>query len=289
MTNYYVVLGVEPQATVEEIKKAFRKLALSNHPDRNPGNKAAEERFKLITEAYETLSDRKRREAYDLEHRSPFADYSPDPFVHMDEDLREVFSDLFDKKQKRGRNLEARLEISFEESYLGTTKTLVLVDTRKQSREINVRIPPGAGEGKILRVKGQGEKAAGDEIAGDLIVHVRLAKHPFFERQDQNIFIEIPIPLSTAVLGGEIDVPTLEGTVKMKIPKGIQSGKTLRLRGKGFAAENKLAKGDQYVRIHVETPQNLDANQNAHFKKFESECGLEQYPMVRTFLSQTKK
>ena len=289
MANYYVVLGVEPQATLDEIKKAFRKLALSNHPDRNPGNKAAEERFKLITEAYETLADSDRRQTYDLEHRSPFADYSPDPFVHMDEDLREVFSDLFDKKQKRGRNLEARLEISFEESYLGTTKTLVLVDTQKQSREINVRIPPGVGEGKILRVKGQGEKAIGDEVAGDLIVHIRLAKHPFFERQDQNIFIEIPIPLATAILGGEIEVPTLEGAVKMKIPKGVQSGKTLRLRGKGFTSEKKTAKGDQYVRIHVETPQNLNANQIATVKKLQSECGLEQYPMVSTFLSQTKK
>lgn len=289
MANYYVVLGVEPHATLEQIKKAFRKLALTNHPDRNPGNKAAEERFKLITEAYETLSDADLRKTYDLEHQSPFVDYSPDPFVHMDDDLREVFSDLFDKKQKRGKNLEARLEISFEESYRGTTKTLVLVDTRKQSREINVRIPPGAGEGKILRVKGQGEKTMGDEVAGDLIVHIRLAKHPFFERQEQNIFLEIPIPLATAILGGEIEVPTLEGTVKMKIPKGIQSGKTLRLRGKGFANENKLAKGDQYVRIHVETPQHLNAEQMATFKKFESECGLEQYPMVRTFLSQTKK
>lgn len=367
--DYYEILGVSKSASNEEIKRAYRKLALQHHPDRVAPDKKkeAEEKFKEISEAYAVLSDPEKRRAYDqfghagIDGRYSYEDiFRGVDFESIFSDLGfggSVFGDLFDffggrttrrRGPRRGADLEYRLDLTLEEAAFGTEKKIDYYHTvicptcngegskpgtkkkvcprcrgsgqirfqqgffslsqtcdqcggtgeviaepcsscngrgkvRKES-EITVKIPPGVDNGTHIRVKGKGEGGEKGGPPGDLYVLIHLLSHKVFQREGDNIYLEVPISFSLATLGGEIGVPTLDGKARMKIPAGTPTHKIFRLKNKGVTNLHGHGKGDEYVRVIVQVPSELTEEQKRLIKELGKTFG-ETYEENKGFLS----
>ena len=313
--DYYATLGVSKTATADEIKKAYRKLAIKYHPDRNPGNKQAEEKFKKVSIAYEILSDPEKRKNYDQFGSDFFQHGAPGGQGGFGQgggfrDPRDIFSQFFGgqggfsgfdggsgasfsfedlfggsrgRRRARGQDLQTELTISFEESFRGAEKKF------RTDRELAIRIPPGVKDGQKLRVAGAGGTSPAGGEPGDLFVVVRVADNPVFTRDGQNIICEVPVPLETAVCGGVVEVPSMNGKVRMKIPAGSQSGNMLRIRKSGFPGTRGKEPGDQLVRLKVEIPSNLTKQQGDLLKYFTDSLTGANYPGVKRFTADAAK
>lgn len=345
MRDYYEVLGVSKNATPEEIKKAYRKLAVKYHPDKNQGNKTAEEKFKEASNAYGVLSDPKKRKAYDQRGMAGIHDMGFEGFTDF-EDIFSRFGDIFGRERggfsvedifgsnrrtsgpQRGGDIRYKLTISFLEAAFGGEKriqiprsescdtchgmggtgvitcpncqgtgqsssgrgffrvsevcnrcggtgkiTQSVCNTCRGSgqvsryRTITVRIPPGIEDRANLRLRGQGNSGIRGGSPGDLYVNVQVQPHPDFKQDGKNIIYEASIPFTTAVLGGEIKVPTLKGSATLKIPKGTQSDQMLRLRGQGIP-DARGNRGDQLVKIAIAVPKKLSKQQENLLKQY---------------------
>ena len=381
--DYYALLGVEKSASAEEMKKAYRKKAVQYHPDKNPGNKEAEEMFKKVSHAYEVLSDTDKRAAYDRYGSAAFdgsggAPRGPggaggggfhDPF--------DIFRDVFGQQGggggggggifeemfggggggggggRDGADLRYDLEITLEEAARGVEKEIsfrkamacercdgagaepgsrrvtcptcrgqgqvrrsggIITFTQTcpscagagskvekpctacrgegrvaKSTKLNVRIPPGVDTGSRLRSSGNGEAGMAGGNAGDLYIVLAVKEHELFERQGEDLFCEIPIKFTLATLGGPIEVPTLFGKGSLKIPVGTQSGTTFRLRDKGMPSLRGGKQGDQLVRVQVEVPQSLTAEQRKILEDFARVSGDAAEPTSKSFFEKAKK
>jgi len=378
--DYYELLGVAKGAGEEELKKAYRKKAVQFHPDKNPGNKEAEEMFKKVSEAYEVLKDPEKRAAYDRYGHAAFAQggaagprgpagYGGGGFHDPFDIFREVFNQqgggggIFDEffgggggeggGGGRGSDLRYDLEITLEEAAVGLEKEIsfrklvtcahcngsgaepgskrvtcptcrgagqirrsggIIVFTQTcptcggsgkkiekactvcrgegrsaKTTKLNLRVPPGVDTGSRLRSAGNGEAGSAGGAPGDLYIVITVKEHELFERQGDNLFCEIPIKFTLATLGGVIEVPTLSGKASLKIPPGTQSGTTFRLRDKGMPNLRGGHHGDQLVRVHVEVPASLTAEQRKILEDFARVSGDAAEPTSRTFFEKAKK
>jgi DnaJ-class molecular chaperone len=283
--DYYAVLGVEKSASDKEIKQAYRRLARKYHPDVNPGNKESEEKFKEVSEAYEVLGDKEKREKYDAFGRyAQQGNYGgPGGFGYSSEDFGGFNFDLgsglgdFDffemlfgphgaqktqgRSQQRGRDVEVQIEVTLEEAYEGVTKTFTLSPQEGEPpSRLEVKIPAGVGDGSRIRLAGKGGAGRNGQ-RGNLYLIVKMVPTSTFERKGDDLYREVAVPFTTAAIGGEIQVPTLKGKLSMKIPAGVQSGQTFRLSGQGMPKLNKQGKGDLYARMKITIPKNLTPRQ----------------------------
>jgi DnaJ-class molecular chaperone len=301
--DYYQILGVDKRADAQEIKKAYRRLARRHHPDVNPGNAEAEATFKNLNEAHEVLGDPKKRPKYDrlganwrqYENTSGPA---ADPFggggrwsVNVDgghrsgrpissDDLHGVFenegfSDFFRTffegqtaaaAPDRGQDLEYTLELSLEDAFQGVTRRITLPDDT--SRTVEVKIPAGVKTGSRVRVTGEGVRGDHGSSSGDLYLRIRLQRHPIFNIKDRNLYVTVEVPVTTAALGGEVDVPTPDASsLRLKIPGGTQPAQMFRLRGKGMPGlRPHIARGDLYATARVTIPHPLSAEARALYE-----------------------
>lgn len=280
----YRELGVARGASQDEIKKAFRKLAKELHPDKNPGNREADERFKRVTAAFDLLGDAEKRAKFDrgeidADGREQFrgfggggrgpGGFGQHPFGQGGQrggfeniDLDEIFGGMFGGGGRpggarasgmgRGQDVRAALEISLEDSISGATRRIQFSD----GRMLDVAIPKGASDGQTIRLKGQGAPGRGGEN-GDALIELKIASHPVFTRDGADLTMDQPVPLYDAVLGGKVQVRTPEGTVSMTIPKDSSSGKVLRLKGRGAFANGK--RGDLLARLMIVLPEDDEA------------------------------
>lgn len=274
----YKELGVSKGASADEIKKAFRKLAKELHPDKNPGDKASEERFKRITAAFDLLGDAEKRAKYDrgeidADGREQYRGFSGGAgggrsggFSGFggsgqrggfeDIDLSDLFAGFGGGGANRGfgggkgQDIRATLEVSLEEVISGTTRRIQFSD----GRMVDVAIPKGASDGQVVRLKGQG--APGRTQAGDAMIELRIVPHALYRRDGADLHMDLPVSVPDAVLGGKVTVPTPEGKVMMSIPKGSNSGKVLRLKGRGGYADGK--RGDLLAKLMVTLPDEED-------------------------------
>jgi len=299
--DYYEVLGVDRRADSAEVKRAFRELAMRFHPDKNPNDATAEERFKEANEAYAVLSDDKARTRYD---RYGFAGvdgtHGPPPqgFSAVVDVFEEILGDLRRRRRdrKRGRDLRYTLELTFEEAAAGVAKTIEVPDPRTsngntRTREFTVSLPPGVKSGAVKRIKGEGESGEGGAPPGDLNVVIRVREHPLFRREGYDIWCELPISFPQAALGAVVEVPTVEGRVKMRIPDGTQSHRVFRIRNKGIprSSGRNVPRGDQLVRVVVETPVGLTSRQRELLEEFARVSGDSvAHPHKRGFLDQLR-
>ncbi|MBE0690009.1 MAG: DnaJ domain-containing protein [Anaerolineae bacterium] len=279
--DYYKILGVERGASESEIKKAFRRLAKQHHPDHNPDNPQAEAQFKELNEAYEVLGDAKKRAQYDrFGSTIPGAGTGPagapgQGYTNVDlGDLSDIFGSIFGGRAGRssttrtrggfgfdmpGRDLEQAVTITLNEAYTGTTRLIT-----KGERTIRVNIPAGATDGTRVRLSGEGAPGEGSGTPGDLYLVVQVEPHPTFERSGNDLTTDVKIDMFTAMLGGEIEVPTLGRPIKLKIPAGTQSGRKFRLSGKGMPKLKDSTKhGDLYARMLITVPDQLGEEQRA--------------------------
>ncbi|MEO1005018.1 MAG: J domain-containing protein [Cyanobacteria bacterium J06638_38] len=285
--NYYEMLGVNKNASSSEIKKAYRTLAIRYHPDRNLGNKAAEEKFKDINEAYEVLSDQTRRVQYDqsLSSKSFMDKAGFSNFGRNNSNGAKARGNTAERTRMRvdnqdfrpgttkrervvrsrvlRRDIEAKLTLGLNEAYRGGTRKIRLED----GRSLEVDMPPGMFNGQRIRLKGQGIDG------GDLYLKITVARHPFFEIQGENIYCQIPVTPTEAILGSAIEVPTIDGLVKVTVPQGVRSGQRLRLANKGYF--NKSGdRGDQLVEIQIIAPKDITPEEKELYEKLRT---LEQF------------
>jgi DnaJ-class molecular chaperone len=273
MRDPYEVLGVAKGADIKDIKKVYRKLARQLHPDLHPGDKQAEERFKEVSAAFDFLSDPERKAKYDrgeidaagaptMQRRfyrdfaesaggDRYADAAAAFRAFEDIDiLNEMFRGLRREQRKmRGADLTERLEVDFLDAVNGAERELIL----PTGKHVKVRIPPGATDGQVLRLKGQGLPSPGGGPSGDLLLELQVRPHPRFSREGNDTAAELPITLAEAVLGGKVEVPTVDGTVSLTIPRGSNTGTRLRVRGKGVPQPGG-GRGDHYVTLKVVLP-----------------------------------
>jgi len=279
----YKELGVSRGASADEIKKAFRKLAKELHPDKNPGNREADERFKRVTAAFDLLGDAEKRAKFDrgeidADGREQFRGFGGgarggqggNPFGQggaqrggfENIDLDELFGGMFGGARaggprggfsSRGQDVKATLEISLEDSIAGATRRIQFSD----GRTLDVTIPKGAADGQVIRLRGQGAPgASGRSEAGDALITLKIAPHPVFQREGADLTMDLPVSLPDAVLGGKVPVRTPEGTVSMTIPPGSNSGKILRLKGRGAFVGGK--RGDLLAKLMILLPEEAD-------------------------------
>lgn len=380
--DYYDVLGVERNASPEEIKKVYRKLALKYHPDRNPGDKTAEEKFKEVTEAYEVLSDPQKKAAYDqFGHAGLGAGVGAGPGgfggfgVDLEEALRmfrsafggefgeSIFGNFFEeetgwpgtrtRRRARGSDLRYDMEISLEEAAFGTKKeiSVTINETCKscggegtapgtgrsschtcegtgtvysrqgfftisrtcnkcqgagtivkhpcktcrgagsvpEDKRIVVKVPGGVETGSRLRITGAGESGPRGGSPGDLYIVIHVKEHPFFHRQGDDLVCEMPVTLVTAALGSEVEIPTLDGRIKLKIPAGTQSGKLFKIRGRGMPDVHGYGRGDLYIKVVVEIPTRLGGEERRLLEKL-GETGKEHiFPVTHEFMEKLKR
>ncbi|MCY4401284.1 MAG: DnaJ domain-containing protein [Candidatus Poribacteria bacterium] len=280
MRDYYEILGVKRNATSEEIKKAYRKLAVKYHPDKNPDDKVAEEKFKEASNAYSVLSDPEKRKVYNVRghagvHGMGFEGYTnvEDIFVNLNDifgraaygGFGDAFGDVFGSQRRttrsyRGRDHRISLSILFADSVLGAQKEITV-----QGKNINLKIPPGIKDGQTLRVRGHGE-SIGAGTSGDLLVQISVQSHPTISRDGLDLVTDVKVPMTTAALGGTARVETLTGNVDLKIPSGAQPGQQLRIRGQGIV-DPSGRNGDLRVRITVEIPKSLTRKQKDLLKQ----------------------
>ena len=272
MDDPYKILGVAKTATADEIRKAYRKLAKALHPDANPDNKAAEERFKNVSQAFKLLSDPKKRAEHDAGQRAGFGhgmgpghgmgagmgagERGPFNFRQTRQNTRgfdDIFSDLFTAQSReaprKGADVRQTLTINFLAAASGGKHRVTLPG----GRAVEVAVPSGATDGQVLRLRGQGATSPVGGVAGDALIEIRIADHRHFSRENDDVRLELPVTLKEAVLGAKVRVPTIDGPVDLQVPPGSSSGSLLRLRGKGFASD-KGKRGDQIVRLVVALP-----------------------------------
>ncbi len=283
--NPYDVLGVKKDATEAEIQKAFRNLAKKLHPDMNPGDKKAEEKFKEINAANDILGDDKKRARFDRgEIDATGQEIRGNPFARGGaggfrpgqgggqsgfafEDMGDIFDSMFGNARakkgspfgtasNKGEDESFRLEIGFLEAVNGGKRRVSL----PSGKSLDVSIPAGVTSGQTIRLKGQGVPGFNGGPAGDILIEMKVADHPTFKRQGRDIHVDVAVSLSDAVLGAKVDVPTTTGSVTLTIPKGSNTGSTLRLRGKGVPASKTEAAGDQYVTVKIMLPPTPDAD-----------------------------
>ncbi|MBP1708886.1 MAG: integrase [Deltaproteobacteria bacterium] len=283
--DYYEMLGVSKTASDDEIKRAYRKLAMKYHPDRNANKKEAEERFKELNEAYAVLSDKEKRKQYDTFGKEGFHQRFSQEDIFRGFDFDDIFSSLFGGRARResraggrggvdfgdifsrayqgggrasqkGEDALYELPITLEEAAFGGEKRISIPKNGKVE-EINVKIPAGIPSGKKLRVTGKGMEGRSGGLAGDLYLQISIRPHPVFDREGDDITVEKEIGFSEAVLGTTIEVPTLEGTKKVKIPPGTQSHTKMRLKGLGVPHFQGTGKGDEYVKVIVRIPKRV--------------------------------
>lgn len=364
--DYYEVLGVERGATEQEIKKAYRRVAMRYHPDRNPDDDTAEEKFKEATAAYEVLTDADKRAAYDrFGHAAVDGSGGSGGFdggASFSDIFGDVFGDIFGggrgagRGPARGADLRYNLEIDLEEAVRGTTVTIrvptmvscetchgsgarkgsspincttcggvgqirmqqgffavqqtcpncrgkgkVIADPcgachgrgmTEETRTLSVKVPPGVDTGDRIRLSGEGEAGPDGGPPGDLYVQIAVREHPIFERDGKHLFCEVPISFADAALGGELEVPTLDGRVKLKIPPETQTGKLFRLRGKGVTPVRGGATGDLLCRVVLETPINLNKSQKELLRQLQQSMGAEgsqQSPRISSWFEGVKR
>jgi len=305
--DYYKVLGVEKTAPEAEIKKAYKKLAFKYHPDKNPGDQKAEERFKEISEAYAVLSDKNKRAQYDQFGSSGFHQRYSKEDIFKGADLNDIFRemgfsgghDIFGRffgggargrhqstfrmddifgsgefgsnaQQARGQDLNLELRIDFMDAVTGCEKTVEYVHGGKK-QGVRVKVPAGIASGQKLRLAGKGGRSMAGSPAGDMFFTITVAEHPVFKRDGNDVIIDREIRFSEAVFGTTLDVPTPHGSRKVKIPAGIQNGTKLRLKGLGLPHFCKNVQGDAYVRVCVTTPKHLNEHQKKLFKQIAEE------------------
>jgi DnaJ-class molecular chaperone len=273
--DYYQTLGLAHGATDEQIRTAYRKLARKHHPDVNPGNKDAEEKFKEINEAYSVLSDPQNRKQYDQFGQGP-PESGRDVHVEYG-DFGDLFESMFGGARRatrhatRGRDLEAQIRIPLEEAHRGTTRTLGLRGHDGNQKSIRVNIPAGISDGELLRIPNEGASGASGAPPGDLFVTVRIEPHNLFKVLDEgNVELDLPVAPWEAALGARVRVPTIDGPVEMGIPPNTQNGQRLRLRGQGLSRQGGR-RGDQYVRMQIVNPPSLTPAERELFQKLASE------------------
>ncbi|MGI9520218.1 MAG: DnaJ C-terminal domain-containing protein [Hyphomicrobiaceae bacterium] len=293
----YDVLGVNSTASADEIQKAYRKLAKQLHPDLNPGNKEAEDRFKNVASAFSILGDSEKRERYDKgeidesggekpdqQFYRSYADSDTQHHYHTSHgyedfvDLGDLFAEAYFRArqtdatsqqrppyQQRGNDVRYQLSVNFLDAVNGDTKRITLPD----GAVLNVTIPAGIKDGQTLRLKGKGQPGSSGGLNGDALVSVQVRPHQFFTRDGNDILLDLPIGIHEAILGGKVEVPTVTGRVSMTIPKGATSGQVLRLRGKGV--QSSTAIGDQLVRITIAMPEKIDPELEQFFQTWSGE------------------
>ena len=285
-TDLYEVLGADKTVSAEELRKAYRALAKKYHPDLNPGDKAAEDRFKAVQSAYDLLSDPEKRKRYDAGEidaegnetaRTYYREYASAGDEHPYnssagyEDFSDIFSDLFGRGgmgggagsgmgggrgniRMRGGDVQYSMEVGFLEAVNGAKKRVTMPD----GKTLDISIPAGLRDGQVLRLKGKGRPGIGGGEPGDAFVEIHVAGDSRFERSGNDILLELPIGLHEAVLGGKVRVPTTTGAVTMTIPAGSNNGSTLRLKGKGVPASGGKPPGDQLVTLRIVLPATPD-------------------------------
>lgn len=307
MKDYYKILGIEKTASKEEVKKAFRKLAHEHHPDKNKGNVDAEKKFKEASEAYSVLSDDQKRAQYDrFGSAGPgfnpgqggfggqgFGGFDFSGFAQnggfnfsqngVEFDLGDIFGEFFGgggrRRPRKGATINVDVELSFKESIFGIEKEIHLNKRHKDGKSsvetIVVTIPPGIENGQGLRVPGKGEQGEGG--AGDLIVRVWVKEHEVFRKEGLNLVMELPIRLSTALLGGSVDIETLDGKIELKVPAGTSHGEILRIKGKGVPYESSgmfnsgSRRGDILVVTRIDMPRKLSKQAKDTIEKLKEE------------------
>jgi molecular chaperone DnaJ len=367
--DYYDVLGLKRGAGDADIKSAFRRLAKEHHPDRNPGDASAEQKFKEINEAYEVLKDEQKRAAYDQFGHAAFeggrgpGGFGPD----FSSSMSDIFDDLFGEfmggrrgggrqrsGRERGADLRYNMEITLNEAFVGKqaqirVPTSVTCETCSGSgaragsrpttcqtcggagkvrasqgfftiertcpacqgrgetiddpcpgchgqgrvtkeRTLAVSIPPGVEDGTRIRLAGEGEAGQRGGPTGDLYIFLSIKPHEFFQRDGADIFCRVPISMTTAALGGNVDVPTVEGSrVRMPVPSGTETGKQFRLKGKGMPVLRSKVHGDMYIQVEVETPKSLSRRQRELLEEFERESNKETNPASAGFFARVKE
>jgi molecular chaperone DnaJ len=317
--DFYSLLDVTRSATDDEIKKAYRKLAMKYHPDKNPGDKKSEEMFKEVSEAYEVLSDAKKRQMYDQfgfagtqqgggpggfggagPRSGGFGGFGSGPFGQEGpEGFQDIFGDLFGdvfggargaggfqrQKRSRGADLRYTLNISFEESAVGGEKVISFMrnrNSREDAARLAVKVPPGVRHGQRLKLssEGDGAQTSGGQN-GDLYVIVNIQDHPLFKREEDDVILDFPITYLDAILGTSAEIVTLTGKVSLKIPPGTHTGQVFRLKSKGFPKVGGYGAGDMLVRILVDTPANLSTKQKGLLEELAKNSELT--PQVKAY------
>ncbi len=281
--DYYEVLGVAKDASADDIKKSFRKLAVKYHPDRNQGDKTAEEKFKEINEAYAVLSDTEKRKKYDTFGSADFHQQYSQEDIFRNFDFSGTFKDMgmgggedifsrlfggafrragggFRKAAQRGADLSMEVTISFHEAATGAEK-LIAFRRNGVREELKVKIPEGVDNGSRIRIGGKGSDGENGGPTGDLFLDIKVKPDPVFTRDGGDIFVERNIRFSEACLGVSIEVPTLDEPKRIKVPAGIQPGTKIRLKGCGIKALGSNAKGDLFVKIGIHVPEGLNSSQ----------------------------
>jgi molecular chaperone DnaJ len=364
--DFYATLEAAKDASADDLKKAYRKMAMKYHPDRNPGDHKAEAKFKEVNEAYDVLKDDQKRAAYDrFGHQAfegggagaaggfPFGDGAG-----LGDIFDQMFGDMTGRRggrQRGGADLQTQVEIELGEAFTGTKRQLrvptrvtcdacngtgsetkdasrnacptcggagkvraqqgfFLVErtcptcggagrviknpcrvchgagTVQRERTLSVAVPAGVEEGTRIRLAGEGEAGPQGAPAGDLFVHIAIRPHEIFQRDGANIFCRVPLPMTQAALGGEVEVPAIDGTrAKVKIPAGTQTADQFRLRGKGFSVLRSAARGDMYIQVAVETPRELTKRQRELLQEFETEAHAKGSPEAHGFFAKVAK
>jgi DnaJ-class molecular chaperone len=284
--DYYTVLGIRRDASAKEIKQAYRRLARKYHPDVNPGDVQAEQKFKEISEAYSVLENPDSRKKYDQFGHHGFAGSFDSAFGRgggsqgtytdnlrdffggrggFSESFGSLFEDFFGGGKQRARaaaqrdkDIEQTVEIGFEEAVRGATIQVQVPRPNGNVERLQVKIPPGVANGSKIRLAGKGKAHSNGAPGGDLYIVTRIRPHAFFSRDGHDIMCELPLALGEMLFGAKVQVPTIDGTTTMTIPAGTQNGRTFRLRGKGVPHLKESGRGDQYVKVVVVLPEHLD-------------------------------